>query len=92
MTIERPMFPPRADSTHAFCVQPAVPQPKTRNRTSESANPFEGLDLAMLRFVRCLIRGRPANFNLGARNGAQLLRIVRMERGCQLRRPNRAAG
>lgn len=43
MTIERPMFPPRADSVHAFPAQPATGQPESATRTSESAKATGGL-------------------------------------------------
>ena len=36
MTIERPMFPPRAESVDSFSHQPAIGQPESANRTSES--------------------------------------------------------
>jgi hypothetical protein len=56
MTIERPMFPPRAESVDSFSQQPAIGQPDRGNLTSESARPFEDVDLALLRFVACLIQ------------------------------------
>jgi hypothetical protein len=56
MTIERPMFPPRAESVDSFSLQPAIGQPESGNRTSESPSPFEEVDLAQLRFVGCLIQ------------------------------------
>ena len=46
MTIERPMFPPRADSTDSFLPQPAIGQPESENLTSDSPSPFEDVDLA----------------------------------------------
>jgi hypothetical protein len=46
MTIERPMFPPRAESVHAFPPQPAVGQPGGESLTSESSKPAEGLPSA----------------------------------------------
>jgi hypothetical protein len=55
MTIERPMFPPRA-CVDSFSLQPAVRQPESQTLTSESPTPVEALDLAQLRFVRCLVR------------------------------------
>jgi hypothetical protein len=55
MTIERPMFPPRAESVDSFLPQPAIGQPESGNLTSDSPSQFEGIDLALLRFVRCLI-------------------------------------
>ena len=56
MTIERPMFPPRAESVDSFSLQPATGQPESGNLTSESSSPFEAMDIAMLRFVNCLVR------------------------------------
>jgi hypothetical protein len=41
MTIERPMFPPRAESVHAFPVQPATGQPESQTLTSESPKAAE---------------------------------------------------
>jgi len=49
------MFPPRADSPDSIFLQPAIGQPESETLTSESASPTEGLDLALLRFVRCLV-------------------------------------
>lgn len=43
MTIERPMFPPRAESVDSFPANPATGQPETGERTSESRKPAEGL-------------------------------------------------
>jgi len=56
MTIGRPMFPPRAESVDSFSHQPAIGQPESRNLTGDSLKPTESLDLAQLRFVRCLVR------------------------------------
>jgi hypothetical protein len=56
MTIARPMFPPRAESVDSFSLQPAIGQPKSQTLTSESPSPFEGMDVALLRFVGCLIQ------------------------------------
>jgi hypothetical protein len=56
MTIERPMFPPRAESVDSFSHPPAIGQPESQNLTGDSPRPFEPLDLAQLRFVRCLVR------------------------------------
>ena len=56
MTIERPMFPPRAESVDSFSRQPAIGQPASQTLTSESATPVEALSLAQLRFVQCLVR------------------------------------
>jgi hypothetical protein len=43
MTIERPMFPPRAESVDSFSLQPAIGQPGSECRLSESRKPAEGL-------------------------------------------------
>jgi hypothetical protein len=43
MTIERPMFPPRAESVDSFSVQPAIGQPETGKCTSESRKSAQGL-------------------------------------------------
>jgi hypothetical protein len=43
MTIERPMFPPRAESVDSFSHQPAVGQPASQNRVGESRKPAKGL-------------------------------------------------
>ena len=43
MTIERPMFPPRAESVDSFSLQPAIGQPASGCRVSESRRPGEGL-------------------------------------------------
>jgi hypothetical protein len=56
MTIERPMFPPRAESVDSFSHHPAIGQPASQTRTGDSPKTFEALDLAQLRFVRCLVR------------------------------------
>jgi hypothetical protein len=45
----------RAD-VDSFSHQPGIGQPKTENLTSDSAKPIEEVDLAQLRFVRCLVR------------------------------------
>lgn len=42
MTIERPMFPPRAESLDSFSHQPGIGQPDGQNRTSDSPTPPEG--------------------------------------------------
>lgn len=39
MTIERPMFPPRAESVDSFSVQPATGQPETGECISDSPRP-----------------------------------------------------
>jgi len=46
MTIERPMFPPRAESVDSFSLQAAVGQPESENLTHDSPSPFEDVDLA----------------------------------------------
>jgi hypothetical protein len=43
MTIERPMFPPRAESVDSFLPQTAIGQPGNGCRVSESRKPAEGL-------------------------------------------------
>jgi hypothetical protein len=43
MTIERPMFPPRAESVDSFSPQPAIGQRERERRVSESRKPSEGL-------------------------------------------------
>jgi len=50
------MLPPRADSPDSFFLQPAIGQPESENLTGDSPSPFEDVDLALLRFVRCLTR------------------------------------
>ena len=52
-TIERPM--PCADSPDSIFLQPAIGQPDSENLTGDSPSPTEGLDRALLRFVRCLV-------------------------------------
>lgn len=42
MTIERPMFPPRAAPLDSFSVQPATRDPATENGASESPKPGQG--------------------------------------------------
>jgi hypothetical protein len=42
MTIERPMFPPAAESVDSFSHQTAIGQPQSGNLTSESRKPAEG--------------------------------------------------
>src|SRR4051812_20049617 len=42
MTIERPMFPPRAESVDSFAHQPATGQPETGERTTDSPRPITG--------------------------------------------------
>jgi hypothetical protein len=62
MTIERPMFPPRAESADSFSSQPATGQPETWKRTSESGKPAEGLyrhtDISPEQFFQALGRLR----------------------------------
>ena len=43
MTIERPIFPPAAESVHSFSLQPAIAQPESGNLTSESGKAASGL-------------------------------------------------
>jgi hypothetical protein len=43
MTIERRMFPPRAESVDSFPLQPAIGQRERESRASESGSPCEGL-------------------------------------------------
>jgi hypothetical protein len=43
MTIERPMFPPRAESVDSFSLQPAIGQRENGCSLSESRKPAEGL-------------------------------------------------
>jgi hypothetical protein len=43
MTIERPMFPPRAESVDSFSLQPAIGQRDRERRVSESGKPTDGL-------------------------------------------------
>jgi hypothetical protein len=43
MTIERPVFPPRAESVDSFFTQPAIGQRENERRASESRKPAEGL-------------------------------------------------
>jgi hypothetical protein len=43
MTIERPMFPPRAESVDSFSHQAGIGQRERDNRTGESCRPAEGL-------------------------------------------------
>jgi hypothetical protein len=49
------MFPPAADSVHAFSPQPVVRQPDRQSLTSESRRAIDDLDVAQLRFVRILV-------------------------------------
>ncbi len=43
MTIERPMFPPRAESVDSFSPQPAIGQPESQTLTGESRKAAKGL-------------------------------------------------
>ncbi len=86
MTIERPMFPPRAESVDSFSHQPATGQPESGNRASDSPNPFGDVDLALLRFVRCLIRIGLTLDQVGAVVSAEL---ERAEALASKRRPRR---
>jgi hypothetical protein len=43
MTIERPMFPPRAESVDSFSHQAGIGQPESAKPASESPKPAEGL-------------------------------------------------
>jgi hypothetical protein len=43
MTINKPMFPPRAESVDSLSPHPAIGQPETECRISESRKPAEGL-------------------------------------------------
>jgi hypothetical protein len=47
MTIERPMFPPRAESVDSFSHQAAIGQRERECRVSESRKPAEGLSRRM---------------------------------------------
>lgn len=60
MTLERPMFPPRADSTDAFPLQPAG----------------DLFDLAQLRFVRFLVRYGATLDEAGAIVAGEILRVT----------------
>src|SRR3984893_7657573 len=46
MTIERPMFPPRAESVNSFSLQAVIGQPESENLASDSPSPIKGVDLA----------------------------------------------
>lgn len=45
MTIDRPMFPPRAESVDSFLPRPAAGQHEKGKRISESRKPADGLSL-----------------------------------------------
>jgi hypothetical protein len=65
MSIERPMFPPRADSVHAFPAQPAIGQPESQAPTTESTKPSGGPSrrhlLAGLAILPASVVGIPAS-------------------------------
>jgi hypothetical protein len=48
MTIERPMFPPRAESVDSFSHQPGIGQPESPNLTSDSGKPVKGLSRRLM--------------------------------------------
>jgi hypothetical protein len=48
MTIDRPMFPPVADSVHAFPAQPATRQPESETLTADSLKPVGGLSRRLM--------------------------------------------
>jgi hypothetical protein len=43
MTIERPMFPPRADSVDSFFPQPAIRRPAAKTAAGDSPKPVQGM-------------------------------------------------
>ena len=43
MTIDRPMFPPRAESEGSSSLQPVIGQPRSGYRVSEFRRPADGL-------------------------------------------------
>jgi hypothetical protein len=51
MTLQRPMFPPRAESVDSFSLQPAIRQRENGYRLSESRKPAEGLCRSDLSYV-----------------------------------------
>jgi hypothetical protein len=51
MTSDRPMFPPAADSVHAFPAQP-IRQPASENLTGEPAKAAEGQNLPMCQIIQ----------------------------------------
>ncbi|MET3346660.1 hypothetical protein ABIF52_007041 [Bradyrhizobium japonicum] len=59
MTIERPMFPSRAESVDSFSSQPAIGQRETEKRTSESRKPAEGLPSNIIDFRSASARRIP---------------------------------
>ncbi|MGY4624569.1 hypothetical protein [Bradyrhizobium sp. USDA 4486] len=76
MTIERPMFPPRAESVDSFYARPATGQPETEKRTSDSPKPIGRLsnviDLSARREARALPseKVRPVEFPVSGRQRA----------------------
>jgi len=86
MTIDRPMFPPRAESVDSFSLQPGVRQPESQTSTSDSPSPFEDVDLALLRFVRSLVQFGLTPGEAGAVVSAEL---ERAEALASKRRPRR---
>jgi hypothetical protein len=61
MTIERPMFPPRAESVDSFSIQPSIGQPESIKLTSEPKRPVSGLSRRlMLAGLAILPAGLPA--------------------------------
>jgi hypothetical protein len=64
MTIERPMFPPRAESVDSFSHQPAIGQPEGQALVSESRKPVKGLSrraaLAGVAMLPARVVGIPA--------------------------------
>jgi hypothetical protein len=54
--MSKSMFTSSAEFEDAFCVQSGIGQPESESLTIDSPKPFDGLYLAQLRFVRCLVR------------------------------------
>jgi hypothetical protein len=52
MTIERPIFPPRAESVDSFSLQPAIGQPVAASAAGDSHKPAEGPSAAIISFPR----------------------------------------
>jgi hypothetical protein len=86
MTIERPMFPPRAESVDSFSLQAGVRQPESQTSTGDSISPFEDVDLALLRFVWSLVQFGLTPGEAGAVVSAEL---ERAEALASKRRPRR---
>ena len=80
MTIERPMFPPRAASLDSFSRHPAIGQPGRQPISSDSPSPFDAIDLAQLRFVHCLVRYGATVEEAGAVVAAELKRLQTVAR------------